>query len=465
MNTSVLSDVITPVVPEIANYSSTKLQDGVCIKRSPLRIPSSNGSGGYSSNANTQVLFRLSGRQMADFNAMRLQFTLKSLDPAKKHYIQDGLGNLIKNITISVNGEIVEQINNFSMWQNLFYYYTSHESWFKTQGTKSGFYEYVDNGYPKPSPTGVTANAFIDTFELPLSMLGLCRSGKLFPMCLCDYVDINITLATKEQVLYSLTPNTGAGAVLPIFGKATADYEIESGSMFLLYDEVRVSDDYLRSLMKQPKFTYVFNTYDAIQQVFNSNNNQSILISDAKTKTKAVYCLFRDKANASGYQMSVYANPLLRAIQAEVGGETFPNQRLGGRSNGSDIAFKANNQEIYDQFLESLGELQNPLSMGIIPFANQGSCSGGAMTSGASVLQANQYLGAKFVVGVNLEANQTGLQSGTDTKSSGGVFTLNVETEPLNVVTQPWDMLVLVNYERAIQWVGDAGSRYMSVAD
>ena len=499
MNTSVLSQFVNPAIPDVVKFSSTRTQDSILTHRQTARV-SPQSVGPFSSNGTKQIMFKLQGRNFFDLSALRLQFTLQA--GAVDNFIQDGCP-IIRSVQIYLNGSLVESMtSNFSLFQNALYYYSAHDSSFATQLSRSGFWNNKYCECPKPSDvfsyfpavvgppalnagvyyTGGTASGatpakstgndgfYTEAFEIPLSLLGLTRSKKLFPaMLLNQPLQIVIELASKSAAMVQITSNA-ANAVIdkPSAVGNVSDYQILPGTCALLYDTVDCSEEYLAEVFRvanEGSFSFVIDTFDVMTQtILGSMNN--VVITNAKMKLKDLYTIFKSNSSPSTQLTDTYSNPLMRRFQLLCGSAAFPAQAVGGRTSGMDSDILLNQNEVYDQLLISLNELGNVLAQGIVPFKNKdnGTCTGATASQtvpaykicNGNGLTTDTFCGRKFMMGINLEANLDSLLSGIDSKSAGGVLTLAMELE----TTPDLSMITLLHYDR--QLVFSKGSMFIA---
>lgn len=342
-------------------------------------------------------------------------------------------------------------------------------------------------------PTSTTAQPLAFDVEVPLGLLGITRTGKLFPAFLLrgQPIEFEFTLADafgQYGAFYTVTcptisspTNTVSSPLLP--GQAGTpsgvplDYpclSLPQGSVYtsagaististnglasttnggfvvqdvnLVYEIVEVSADYKQGLMEKALTEgYAWALRECHVGQFSVIGSSSMnMLQDTVSKMCDVFFAF--KPNNIAYQPDITYPMLLQRLNLQLAGVALPNPSLcGGRTGGTVVEYFMNSCEFFDQTMQALNELEAvTASAGSIGFRSHDYTGGywGEDSTNKNWIYYGQSLGSSY--GATAQYGVVGSQVGpyaitTSSQASGQTGFQQGYSTPLlsNAVTGP----------------------------
>jgi hypothetical protein len=217
---------ISEVVPEaIAGMNEGLTKSSLLVSRRKIRFQPQTGT---SATPGSIVQFVLAdSSSLLDVNSATISFKATTTGTGVET-LDDGV-SWCRRTQISLNGNLVEDIDNCHRLTNMEVYGGADKSWYQSAGSYAGFWKFnpdlatasqgtggfaYNPGYGDVSgvlaPAGVRTNAGEDRL-VPLSLMsGFFRTKQYIPLNLLGELVVSFTLASASEACFQATGNTDA---------------------------------------------------------------------------------------------------------------------------------------------------------------------------------------------------------------------------------------------------------------
>jgi len=350
---------IDHVVPNAGDLAKSLSASDILVGRRTIRFQPQTGTqigsvtGGISAAGSICQFVLADSTSLLDTNSMRLTYNKKCKSTTNSTAVafDDGVSD-IRRISVSVNGQLVDDVDNCHRNTNAHVYASANKNWIETTGSFANYWMLnpdtsfavsgVANAYQAPTASATSSSGAFATglgdikaglanantrhvagqdVGVAVGLLsGFFRQKTYIPLFALGELVISITLASNSEALWQTTGTDGI---------------YEWSDCYLECDLVQPHHEYLNMMNRltqnesEPGITMAYESTIVSQGVANTAQNASFIVSRASNNLRRV--LFTQTYTAS---LSALAYPStscfpmsgLNSFQARIGSLYFPSQ-------------------------------------------------------------------------------------------------------------------------------------------